>query len=264
MAPAQLHVCFRATHILSSLGKCFPKTVLCLQWANVLWVWNPALSTGTVWGKGWALLQPFEPQHLHRSGVCCLLSNLALAFLMRTFNMEQQKWPQVTRSCGHFKLLLSSPPPNWTSFWGSQTDWDGRVLLFFPKLRSTLKTQEESTKVSQGQQDSTKITVLTLAVFSTCTSACMHTYTGNSHLLSQPLQTKLNIRACSAGHLMPKPKFLCLPVSRCRSQLFQIDCLLERRQTTSHASLLHHPKQKPSGLFFSQNRLVWLFFPHRN
>lgn len=87
----------------------------------------------------------------------------------------------------------------------------------FPKTEKHIKNSGRKYQRTrfQGQQGSTKIAVLTLAVFSTCTSACTHTYIyiGNSHLLSQPLQTKLNIRACSAGHLMPKPKFLCLPVS---------------------------------------------------
>lgn len=69
---------------------------------------------------------------------------------------------------------------------------------------------------SQREQDSRTTTVLILIVFSTCTYICMHINICNSHPLSQPWNTKLNIRACSVGHFMVtcKLKFLCLPVSR--------------------------------------------------
>lgn len=69
---------------------------------------------------------------------------------------------------------------------------------------------------SRRKQDSRTITVLILIVFSTCTYICMHVNIGNSHPLSQPLNTKLKIRACSVGHFMVtcKLKFLCLPLSR--------------------------------------------------
>lgn len=44
----------------------------------------------------------------------------------------------------------------------------------------------------------------------------MHVNTNNSHPLSQPLNTKLNIRACSVSHFVVthKLKFLCVPVSQ--------------------------------------------------
>lgn len=68
----------------------------------------------------------------------------------------------------------------------------------------------------QRKQDSRRITVLIVTVFSTCSYICTHANTDNSHPLSQPLNTKLNIRACSVSHFVVthKLKFLCVPVSQ--------------------------------------------------
>lgn len=122
-APAPPPAWFTGAHVLSSLNRhlieiCFMQTVqrwnisdetgipadtgfktlllkhiLHLQWVNILRSWNPQLYTETAWGKGSALLSSFEPQHLHASGVCHLLSDSAVTLLMRTFSREQQQWP---------------------------------------------------------------------------------------------------------------------------------------------------------------------------
>lgn len=110
-----------------------------------------------------------------------------------------------------------------------------QAFVILPKTQKFKKHMKNSATQYQGinfqrEQDRKTITVLTPAALFSCTYVCMHGNPGDSHPLSQPLNTKLNARACSVGRftVISKRKFLCLPVWWwCTSRLF------EKAQTVS-------------------------------